>query len=47
MIMLELNDRFAEGSDPDALWEAGLRALRASADAEAAAESDRGADAIG
>lgn len=35
MIMLELNDRFAEGSDPDALWEAGLKALRASADAEA------------
>jgi len=35
MIMLELNDRFAEGSDPDALWEAGLRALRASADAQA------------
>lgn len=33
MIMLELNDRFAEGSDPDALWTAGLTALRASADA--------------
>jgi AcrR family transcriptional regulator len=30
MIMLELNDRFAEGSDPDALWTAGLTALRAS-----------------
>lgn len=40
MIMLELNDRFAEGSDPDALWEAGLRALRASADAQDAAEPD-------
>ncbi len=37
MIMLELNDRFAEGSDADALWAAGLRALRASADAQAAA----------
>ncbi|MDO8211250.1 TetR/AcrR family transcriptional regulator [Conexibacter sp. CPCC 206217] len=30
MIMLELNDRFAEGSDADELWDAGLRALRAS-----------------
>jgi AcrR family transcriptional regulator len=32
MIMLELNDRFAEGSDADELWAAGLNALRASAD---------------
>lgn len=31
MIMLELNDRFAEGSVPDELWTAGLDALRASA----------------
>jgi AcrR family transcriptional regulator len=31
MIMLELNDRFAEGSDADQLWTAGLTALRASA----------------
>jgi AcrR family transcriptional regulator len=28
MIMLELNDRFTPGTDPDALWEAGLSALR-------------------
>jgi AcrR family transcriptional regulator len=33
MIMLELNDRFAEGSDPDELWEAGLTALRTAAQA--------------
>lgn len=28
MIMLELNDRFPPGTDPDELWEAGLAALR-------------------
>lgn len=28
MIMLELNDRFPPGTDPDVVWEAGLRALR-------------------
>jgi len=28
LIMLELNDRFPPGTDPDGLWESGLAALR-------------------